>query len=96
MAGLDSGEVPLMAAVAESSNAPSPCGDKYHRWVEKLEEVMVKLGVVDFGQWHGNGSVQVGQSRGSNGGLLLRLGEHTEAEEEPDRVRGERSALWQP
>jgi hypothetical protein len=43
-----------------------------------------------------NGSVQVGQSRGGNGGLLLRLSEHTEAEVEPNRVRGERSALWQP
>jgi hypothetical protein len=28
--GLDAGEVPLMATVAESPNAPSPCDDKYH------------------------------------------------------------------
>jgi hypothetical protein len=55
MVGLDSGEVPLMAMVVESPNAPSPCDDKYHGWVEKLEEVMVKLGAVDFGKWHGVG-----------------------------------------
>jgi hypothetical protein len=55
MVGLDSGEVPLMAMVAESPNAPSPCDNKYHGWVEKLEQVMAKLRVVDFGKWHGGG-----------------------------------------
>jgi hypothetical protein len=87
MAGLDAGEVPLMAAVAESPNTPSPCDDKYHGWVEKLEEVMAKLGVVDFGQWHGDNGARAGWSHGGNGGLLLHLGEHTK-ENRSDREQG--------
>jgi hypothetical protein len=44
-----SGEVPHMAAVAESHNVPSPCDIGYHEWVEELGKAMAKLGVVDLG-----------------------------------------------
>jgi hypothetical protein len=50
-AAMYSGEVPLMAVVAESPNTASPCDGKNHGWVGKLEEVMAKLGVVNCGQW---------------------------------------------
>jgi hypothetical protein len=48
-AASNSGEVPHMATVAESLNAPSPCDVRYHGWVEKLGKVMAKLGAEDFG-----------------------------------------------
>jgi hypothetical protein len=57
MAASNSGEVPHMAAMAESPNTPSPCDERFNGGVEKLEKVMAKLGAVDFGQWHGDSGV---------------------------------------
>jgi hypothetical protein len=65
-----SGKVPLMAAVAESPNTASPCNDKNHGWVGKLEEVMAKLGVENCGQWRDASSAWVGRSSSVNGGSV--------------------------
>jgi hypothetical protein len=60
MAASNSSKVLHMAAVVELLNAPSPCDNRFHGGVEKLQEVMVKLGVVDLG----NGMVMAVHEQG--------------------------------
>jgi hypothetical protein len=51
----NSSEVLHMAVAAESAYTPSPCNDRFNGGVEKLEEVMAKLCVVEFGHRCGDG-----------------------------------------
>jgi hypothetical protein len=82
MVSLDSDNVKLMAATAESTSTPSPCDDRLNGGMEKLEEVRAELCAVGFEQWHDDGSARAGQSYDGDGGLVLRLSENIEAEEE--------------